>query len=265
MTVGRLLGNIANVLQGSYGFTINHWNVMEVTCGFVGGFLYCFGMVDREYPEPPEGKNIPLASSYGILFVLGLLPLWHRLARIRPSAKLKEWAASFKSYGHDDPEGTARTVLWLIDGVCVLGFVGAAIWLWVHFKRRQRLAMLPVLWLSGTMLLFQNVNALYFYDPRVPDRINMHNVFWVLFGLMALYAAVARPRPATVPSGAGMDAEGERRFPWAGWVAGTIVALAMIVFLAGYVNGERTMASANTRWPLWQWRDGPFPGRAAKP
>ena len=226
MAVGRLLGNLANVLTFEYGLTINHWNVMEVSCGFIGGFLYCFGMVDRAYPEPPEGENIPLASTYGILFVLGMIPLWHRLARIRPEAKLKEWAASLKSYGHADPEGMAQTVLRLIDGVCVLGFVGAAIWLLIHFRRRQCRAMFPVLWLSGTMLLFQNLNALYFYYPTVPRQINMHNVFWVMFGLMALYAAVARPRPvgraggdgrrggAPVPLG-GLD-RGDDRRPRAG-------------------------------------------------
>ena len=47
MAVGRLLGNLANVLQVDYGFTINHWNVMETSCGFIAGFIYCFGMVTR--------------------------------------------------------------------------------------------------------------------------------------------------------------------------------------------------------------------------
>jgi hypothetical protein len=49
------------------------------------------------------------------------------------------------------------------------------------------------------------------------------------------------------------------------WVAGTVAALALVVFLAGYVNNDKTMATANTRWPVWAWRDGPFPGRGAKP
>jgi hypothetical protein len=260
MSAGRLLGNLANVLQGQYGFTINHWNVMEVSCGFIGGFLFSFGMLDRAYPEPPEEKNISLASAYGIAYVLGIIPLWHRLARIEPAKKLQEWAGSLKSYGYSDPEGLAATVLHLIDGVCVLGFVGAALWMAIHFRRRQSWSALPVLWLSLTMLLFQNLNALYFFYPPKPNAINMHNVFWVMFGLMALYAAAIRPRPATTP-----DTEAEPRSPWAAWIAGTVVALGLVIALAGLVNGEKTMASANTRWPVWAWRDGPFPRDAARP
>jgi hypothetical protein len=264
MAGGRLLGNVANVLQGPSGSTINHWNVMETSCGFIAGFLYCFGMVDRAYAEPPEDENIPLASTYGILYALGLIPLWHRLNRIQPvDAKLAAWAKELRSSGFADPEGLARTILWLIDGVCVLGFVGAAIWMVIHFRRGQRWAMLPVLWLSATMLLFQNLNALYFFYPHRPNYINMHNVFWVMFGLMALYAALARPRPVPVPEDASLEAE--PRFSWASWIAGAVAVLGLVVFLAGYVNGEQTMKTANTRWPAWSWQQGPFPGRAARP
>jgi len=261
MAAGRLLGNAANVLQGEYGFTINHWNVMETSCGFIAGFIYCFGMVDRAYPEPPERENMPLASAYGITYVLGLIPLWHRLNRIRPAAKTAEWAAALKSYGYADPERLAGTVLWLIDGVCVLGFVGAAVWAAAHYRRRPRWAAFPVLWLSGTMLLYQNLNALYFFYPSRPKLVNMHNVFWVLFGLMALYALIARPRPAAEPS----DAGPEPPFPWGRWVLGSVAAFALVVVLAGRVNGEKTMVTANTRWPVWSWSDGPFPGRTPRP
>jgi hypothetical protein len=263
MAAGRLLGNIANVLQGEYGFTINHWNVMETSCGFIGGFIYCFGMVGRAHPEPPENENIPLASFYGIVYVLGFIPLWHRLNRIQPAAKRAEWATALKSDGYSDPERLAQTILWLVDGVCVLGFVGAAIWMVIHFQRRQRWAVLPVLWLSGTMLLFQNLNARYFFYPARPKYINMHHTFWGMFLLMVVYAAVARPRP--VEMGESTPAEIDPRFPWLRWMAGAVAALACVIFLAGYVNNNKTMATANTRWPVWTWTEGPFPGRGAKP
>jgi hypothetical protein len=263
MAAGRLLGNLANVMQVDYGFTINHWNVMETSCGFIAGFIYCFGMVARAYPEPPKDENSSLASVYGIIYVLGIIPLWHRLNRIQPAAKLPEWAKALNSFGYSNPEGLARTILWMVDGVCVLGFVGAALWIVIHFQRRQRWAVLPVLWLSGTMVLFQNLTAHYFLYPARPKYINMHHVFWVMFGLMLLYAFFSRPQPVVMAEGAIVDlAPG---FSVLGWLAAAVAALGIVVFLAGYVNNDQTMATANTRWPVWAWPDGPFPGRAGKP
>jgi hypothetical protein len=262
MATGRLLGNFANVFTQQHGFTINHWNVMETSCGFIGGFIYCFGMVDRDHPEPPENENIPLASFYGIVYVLGLIPLWHRLNRIQPAAKKAEWAKALESYGYADPNKLANITLWLIDGVCALGFVGAAVWLMIHYRRRQRWAMLPVLWLSGTMLLYQNINALFLLYPARPMYINMHYVFWGMFALMAVYALVARPRPVElVPDDRLVS---EPRFPWERWLAGAAAALFVLIFLAGIINNDKTMATASTRWPVWSWSEGPFPGRAAR-
>ena len=263
MSGGRLLGNIANELQPRLDFTINHWNVMETSCGAIAGFIFCFGMVNRSYPEPPEKEGVPWASTCGIVYVLGLIPLWHRLSRIDVEAKLTGWTEQLASYKYPDPEGLARTVLAAIDGVCVVGFVGVLLWLIIHFARAQRFAALPVLWLCGTMLLFQNLNALYFWYPAREKQVNMHLVFWVLFGLMVLYAAIARPR--AVPEPAGPTAETEPRFRAVGWLAGSVVALALLIVAAGFVNGEKTMQSANTRWPRWAWTEGPFPRAEAAP
>ncbi|MEX2114697.1 MAG: hypothetical protein WD845_16010 [Pirellulales bacterium] len=262
MAVGRLLGNIANVLQEPWGFSINHWNVMEVSCGLIGGFIYTFGMVNRAYPDPPEKQSVPWASVAGMIYVLGLIPLWHRLSRIPSARKLEEWTSQLTSYGYAEPATLAEQNLWWMDGVCVLGFIGAGLWMVIHFRGWQRLAALPVLWLCGTMVLFQNLNALYFFYPRQEKQLNMHTVFWVLFGAMVLYALVARPRPTTTPL-AEIDAP-EPRFHWIGWLAGGLAVLGLAIVAAGFVNGERTMTSANTRWPQWVWTEGPFP-RDAKP
>lgn len=265
MAGGRLLANASLAIQG-YGYSINHWNIMEVACGFVGGFVFCFGMAHLRYPEPPEGEGIPLASIYGIIYALGIIPLWHRLGRIEPAAKLAEWSKELQAYGYADPDGLARTVLRLIDGTCLLGFVGAAIWLAIYFKGARRWAALPVLWLSGTMILYQNLNALYFFyhskakynASPTNTYLNMHSVFWIIFALMVAYAAIARPRPAEAPKTA---EAGAARPPWILWLVGTAAAFGLIVLLAGYTNGERSMKAANTRWPIWTWSQGPFPGR----
>ncbi len=263
MAAGRLLGNIANDLQTPLHFTINHWNVMEVSCGLIGGFIFCFGMVNRPYPEPPAERNYSVACTLGIIYVLGVIPLWHRLGRIRPTEKLAEWTRQLLQYGYAEPEKLAETILWLVDGVCVLGFVGAGLWLLIHFGQRRRFAALPALWLSGTMLLFQNLTALYFFYPRQPGQLNMHTVFWVLFLLMVVYVALAKPR-SVAESGEAADDRLQQPGAVAAWCGAGLAALAGVIALAGLVNGENTMKAANTRWPIWSWTQGPFPGREAK-
>ena len=202
MAGGRLLGNLANMLQPQLDFTINHWNVMETSCGAIGGFIFCFGMVNRPYPDPPEKESITLNSVFGMIYVLGLIPLWHLLSRIDSAKKLEEWTTSLRGWNYADPDSLAQTVLWLLDGVCVLGFVGVALWMVIYFARWQRLAALPVLWLSFTMILFQNLNALYFFYPSREKFVNMHNVFWAMFALMLAYALFARPKPVAEPQDA---------------------------------------------------------------
>ena len=176
---------------------------------------------------------------------------------------MRDWAAALKSYGYSDPEGLARTLLWLVDGVCLLGFVGAAIWLVIHFQKRQRWAAFPVLWLSGTMLLFQNITARFLLYPARPGYINMHYVFWILLILMIAYVAVARPKP--VDDFEPMTEERKSPIRPLGWLAAAIAGLGIVIYLAGHVNNDKTMATANTRWPIWAWPNGPFPGRTAKP
>lgn len=249
MAIGRLLGNAVR----HQPYFINHWNVMEVMCGFIGGFIFCWGMVGIRYSDPPENENVPLLSLFAMTYVLGLIPLLHRLLRI-DEKRVDNWTRQLTEYKYQNPDGLSQVLLYSLDALCVAGFVGAVVWAWLHFRRNDRGPALPVLWLSAVMLLFQNTVALFFFYPRQPG-INMHVVFWIMFALMVLYACLARPRPATEP---GDDAQ---QVPWLTWTIGTLAAYCLIVFLAGYTNDKVTMTTAETRFPVWSWRQGLFPGR----
>ena len=264
MAAGRLLGNFANVLSDRYGYTINHWNVMETSCGCIGGFIFSIGMVGREHPEPPERENIPLASFYGIIYVLGIIPLWHRLNRIQPIAKKAEWAKALESYGYSDPAKLADVVLWLIDAVCVLGFVGAALWLVIHYRRMTR-------WSNAAGALAIRYDASLSEYQRALFALSraaeVHQYASCLLGDVCSYGALCARRAT---------AAGHRRFRRSRFRAslgfagsdgccGAAASLALVILLAGFVNNQKTMATANTRWPRWSWSDGPFPGRALRP
>jgi len=108
------------------------------------------------------------------------------------------------------------------------------------------------------MCIRDSITALYFLYPRTPGQVNMHSVFWVLFGLMALYVVFGKRPPVTEPE------EQAPNSHWRRWAATAIVGYVLIVLAASFVNGSETMKSANTRWPVWVWRDGPFPGRSAE-
>ena len=246
MAGGRLLANASYQLP----FAINNWNIMEVSCGLIGGFVFAFGMLGKEVPEFPEDGWHPLLSKLGILYVMAGIPLYHRLLRSDPGQRLEEWANSAKSLGIEDPSAFAERTLFTLHAVCLLGFLGAGLWLWLHLKNKTRLAAFPILFFSLVMLLFQNTNALYFWRPPAENGVNMHTVFWVLFGLMVLYVLIARPSASIDPDEVAEDLN------WRRWTVGAVAAYVLIVAFAGFVNGEKTMASANTRFPLWSWRDG---------
>lgn len=256
MSAGRMLGNLANVMQEAYGFTINHWNVMEISCGCIGGGLFVAGMVDAGDSElsEDEPQDARLASVLGIVMVLAMIPLWHRLARIeQPAVRLAEWSKSLSEYGYANSTELANWTLNGIHTVCALGFVGAGVWIVIHFRRWRWASAFPVIWLSLTMLLYQNLNALYLFYPRDPHKVNMHSLFWGMFVLMVAHVIFNRHHAtsSTVPV----------RVPWVRWSIGATIGLGLVILLSGWINGERTMRTAHTRWPMWSWQDGPPPGR----
>ena len=188
MAAGRFLANVS-CLQP---FPVNHWNIMEVMCGFFGGFVFTYGMLGKKFSDPPGDEGYRLLGVYSILYVMALIPLFHRLLRIRPREKLEEWAKRLSSYGYEDPAALSETIMTAIHCVCFLGFVAAAIWLLLYRCNKHRLAAFPILAFSGVMLLVQNLNALYFFYPRQAGTINMHFVFWIIYVLMILYVIFAK-------------------------------------------------------------------------
>lgn len=246
MALGRLFAN-ASYLQP---FPVNHWNIMEVSCGLIGGFVFAYGMLGRKYPDPPEDRGFRLLSAYSLIYVMAFIPLLHHLRRIDPDEKLAQWSLSLQSYGYANPDSMSHIVLWLIRIVCVLGFAGAVVWLIMYLRNRECWSAFPILFFSLVMLLIQNLNALYFFYPRQAGSINMHFVFWVIYGLMLLYAIFWNQRE--IPE----LPEEERPLAWKKWVIGCVVIYVLILVLSGFINGQETMASANTRFPLWSWRDG---------
>ncbi|MBI3118625.1 MAG: hypothetical protein HYZ00_08060 [Candidatus Hydrogenedentes bacterium] len=248
MALGRLLGN-ASTLQP---FPVNYWNIMECSVGFIGGFIFTFGMLGKEVAPPPDDRDfrfVGLLSCFGVMAI----PLFHLLGRIEIQKKLGGWSAALAGYGYANPDERAQNVLRLILAVCAVGLVAAYVWSLFWRADKTSRSAFPVLILSLLMILFQNLNALYFWYPRQPNTINMHFMFWIFLALMLLYAMLRRHEPAVVP-----DEEADH-INWFRYIGGTIAAYLVIIYIAGFVNGPTTMPSANTRWPVWVWKDGPFP------
>lgn len=258
MACGRLFCNIANVIEEPLGFSINSWNVMEMSVGLIGGFIFTFGMLGKRAPKHMAAPPSPLLSIPGALYVVTLILVLHRFLRTETEKRLPEWTESFTKYGYPNPDVLAHKTLWMLNLLCIAGFVLTLIWLILLYRNKTKYAWFPVLALCGEMLLFQNIAALYFYYPRVPNQINMHTMFWVLFGLMTLYVlfrSFVKPHPET--SDADEIAE---NIHWKSWIAGAAGIFLLLIGITHFVNGEETMKGANTRFPIWSWSQGPFPG-----
>ena len=115
MAFGRLLANAFRHLE-TIGWSINHWNVMEVTCGFVGGGVFTFGMLGlgRLEPDekPSEENQFHTPNAIGAFYVLGLIPLWHIAART--FEKYPKWSDQLRKYGFTNSDGLATSIFLLI-------------------------------------------------------------------------------------------------------------------------------------------------------
>ncbi|MCG3198221.1 MAG: hypothetical protein HUU16_10125 [Candidatus Omnitrophica bacterium] len=262
MAVARLWGNIARNLPE--GWSINDWNVMETGCGFIGGFIFAFGMLGRKIDDPPEENTwFRLARNLGALYVIAGIPLCHLTMRLGPEKVLENIKGSLPTLGISDPAELAGTVTALLHLWGLAAFLGAGLILFLLNRNRTEFSWLPVMWLSAVMLLIQNTGALYFFQPRREGYINMHEVFWGLLILMGLYAiyflTIHARRDCSEPDQISETAN------WRGWIGGSAAVYILLVFLTGFINTEKNMLSANTRWPIWVWTQGPFPGAQPTP
>lgn len=250
MSIGRQMDNIAV----HFPFYINTWNVMETGCGFIGGFLFTFGMLGRAFPAPKEGMGFRIASFVAGVGVFGIVT-GHYYLRIVSRPKIADWTGALNSWGVENAETIAQlqytATFWLGHIALLIGAAWMAVFLW----RKTALGPLPALVLCFLMILFQDFHALYFYYPPMENAVNMHTVMWWMWAAMVLYACYtlyAPLAPHTAPD------ETTESLAWRRWVPAAAAAFAFAVFLAGFTNGEKTMQSANTRFPIWSWTEGPF-------
>lgn len=253
MFFGRLLSNAAEHLP----WVMNTWNVMEVSCGMIGGFVFTWGMAglpDRA-DEPREG--VSLSSLLGMLYAAAFVPLWHLLTRARPETRKPEWTEQLASYGYPNSGAMADQIYTMIVFVSLSGFLLAALWWWWHKEYRLEFVWLPAIGLSLIMVLFQNLNALFFWYPARENFVNMHAVFWVLLVFMTVYIALRRVHDELETSD-----DGDSWWPTAAaWSTALLLLFAATLAIASMTNGEATMRSAEMRWPQWSWRDGTPPPR----
>lgn len=236
-----------------------HWNVNEVTVGFLGAFAFAYGMLGCEFPDVPtqHRKHVGFVSLFSILFVMAGIPLRHRLRLLRPESRLEGWRDRFESYGVENPAAWPDFIVQLLDVVCALAVLAALIWMVIHWRQMFRMRAFPVFALTMLMMAYQKLHAHYFWYPRDGFKLNMHEVYWGMLAVMIVTAFFCR-QPLGAPADDIMN-----RVPWKRWLAGTLAIYLLVLLAAGlYVNKDgRNMGAANTRFPVWSHRDGPFPGR----
>lgn len=258
--IGMFLGRLLEMW--SFQLPIPHsgnWNLNEVTVGFLGSFAFTYGMLGYDHPEPPadERKTFSFLSLFGILFVMVGIPFRHRFRLLRPERRLEEWAKQFEKYGVADPELWPDLIVQLLNTVCLLAVIGAIVWIVIDRRRIYTMRAFPVFCLTLLMMMYQKFHSHYFWYPRDGFQLNMHDVYWVMFAVMIVSAFFCRA-PCITRADAQMA-----KLPWMRWAICTVAVYILVLLAAGlHVNKDgKTMGAANTRFPVWSHRDGPFPGR----
>ncbi|MCR4317578.1 MAG: hypothetical protein NUW37_14660 [Planctomycetes bacterium] len=242
MSLGRLLGNWSYHLS----FETNHWNIMEISCGLIGGFVFTFGMLGVKAEAPLEDRGFRKATRFGAAYVMAIIPVAHFLLRIVIEGKQNRWAETPHLLQYKNPEGIATATFVSMVLICLLAIAGTFIWLYHHKKEQSRFAWFPVMFFSLLMLVFQNLSSLHFFESHRENFFDTHGAFWILYALMAAYVIYRQflARRELVES-----EEIFARFDWRKWTAFAVLAFILIVALAGLINNEDTAKSSRTRFP----------------
>lgn len=276
LTVNKRRVGLRGALFGFFGFGIamfsgrliemasfqvpiptSYWNLNEVMVGFFGAFSFTYGMLGYDYPDPPqeEPKTFSFVSLASILFVMVGIPFRHRLRKLNTEIRLEEWTRAFTGYGYETPDEMAQFILTLLNLVCVFAVIGAGLWIVIQQKQLWRFRAFPIFYFILLMIMYQKFHSHYFWYPRNGWTPNMHDAYWLMFAVMAVTAYLSR-EPSTVRTDTELN-----KLPWVRWIVSTVVIYVLVLAAAGlWVNKDgKNMNSANTRFPVWYWGDGPFP------
>jgi len=242
---GRFVANVRDygtwtigdwyVLQGLFG---RFENIMEFLTGLIGGTIFTYGMLGKKAPDFPEDKHSKLLSIYSIFFLLAGIPIVTRIMTMSGDihdgdtggTKLAKWTQRIAPY-HADPAALASMIPTVVSIVCVLATIGAVVWLFLYLRDKHRFAAFPVLCLSATMIVMQNIEHQYLLRPFNQGWKGM--LFAGTFLLMLLHVIFIKKPEVTEPD------EVAERVNWGRWLLGVVVVYAFIVALSGPVNAGR--------------------------
>ncbi|MGV8094319.1 MAG: hypothetical protein AB2L24_20865 [Mangrovibacterium sp.] len=254
MSLGRMNANILDYFH----VAINSWNVMEITCGATGGFLFTYFMIERTFIEPKLKKPLLItANAMAAFYVLGIIPLllWFGVNE----KEIQGMKASLESWGYVHASVIAGRMLTWINITLVIGFLFALLWAFLYFLDKRRYVWAPVLVLGLAVMLIDLFIRLYFYYPALKEGyIDMRTCTVFIYLTMVLYIVLREWKfPHT---GFEFNDKKTEWIPWKRLSLTTVVVYLLMMVVASNTNSELMKRKiSNTRFPVWnRLKDGPF-------
>jgi len=261
MSLSRLAANISCIFPVIY----DNWKIMEIGCGMIGGFVTSYALLGKELKSDSLKPWEDGVARVGLFFVMVGIPVLHKLQRLTPDIIRQDVAASAAVLRFENVDAVAARLHAFSVVILLVAVAGSFIWLHLYRRNLVRFSAFPVLWLAGTMLVIQNVKALFPFT-HVQETIGRYRVglsFWILFILMILFVAFWKRRPFVRPKEASENPRLGLAVVWS--LAIFILMLAAnapVNHLAekyGYQrpDGSRNIPrnSSNTRFPIGTYRD----------